>query len=102
MANIMRPTSFPQPQRLRTGSITVGLTATAGPNVPVAPGQQVLLYCPPTNTASVFVGDADVTPTTGLEIEPGGSALIAIANLNKLYFVAPTAGQVVKYACESS
>jgi hypothetical protein len=101
MARYLPPGAAPQPKVLKTGSITVGTTAVQGPNVLVAFGREVSLYCPTSNTASVFVGDSTVSPTTGLEIEPGGGALIAVDNLNKLYFISTADNQTVKYAVEA-
>lgn len=101
MASILKPGLYPQPKKLKTGTITVGTTPTPGPDVAVAPGREVVLSCPTTNTASVFVGDADVTTTTGLEIEPGGGALVCVSNLNQLYFISTAANQTVRYAVET-
>lgn len=101
MANIIKPTLYPQPTKLKTGTITVGTTATAGPDVAVALGREVVLSCPTTNTASVFVGDSQVSPTNGLEIEPGGGVLVCVKNLNQLYFISTASNQVVKYAVET-
>lgn len=101
MANILKPGLYPQPRRLKTGTITVGTTVVAGPDVSVAPGREVVLSCPQTNTASVYVGDSTVTAQTGLEIEPGGGALVCVSNLNQLYFVSTQNGQTVRYAVET-
>ncbi|MEM2125516.1 MAG: hypothetical protein QXQ53_03870 [Candidatus Methanosuratincola sp.] len=100
MANILKPSLYPQPKRLKTGTIIVGTTVTQGPNVTVAPGREVVLSCPSTNSASVFVGDSEVTPTNGLEIEPGGGVLVCVSNLNQLYFISTAANQTVRYAVE--
>lgn len=89
------------PKKLKTGTITVGTTATSGPNVKCCPGRDATLYAPNTNTASVYVGDADVTPETGLEIEPGGGIVVQVENLNQLYFVSTSPNQTIKYAVET-
>ena len=90
----------PQPTGISAGTITVGTTPVQGPNVAVARGREVSLFCPETNSASVFVGDANVSPTNGVEIEPGGGLLIAVDNLNRLWFVSTAANQVVRYVAE--
>lgn len=101
MASVLKPSLYPQPQKLKTGIITVGTTATQGPDVTPAPGREVVLSCPPTNTATVYVGDSDVSPTNGLPIEPDGAVLLCVSNLNKLYFISTQNNQQVRYAVET-
>jgi hypothetical protein len=99
MASVIRV--YPkQPTGFASGSLTVGTIVVQGPDIPVARGHQVVLTCPTTNAASVYVGDSGVTTDTGLEIEPGAGAMIAVDNVSKLYFISSAADQIIKYAVE--
>ena len=57
---------------------------TAGTQVVLAAAQtvtQVTVQCLSTNTGSIWVGDADVSDTTGLELNQGESVTFPVGNL---------------------
>jgi len=89
------------PTELRTGSLTVGTTRIAGPDIPVAYPQQVCLTADSANTANIFIGDSTVTATTGAAIPPGCTVLLNIDNFSKIHFISTAADQKVLYIVES-
>jgi len=89
------------PTELRTGTLTVGTTRMAGPDIPIAYPQQVCLTADAANTVSVFIGDSTVTVDTGAGIPSGCSVLLSIDNMNKIHFIASAAGQKISYVAES-
>ena len=106
MAEVFLPVNIAigptQPTGFSTGQISVGTAAVQGPNVTVAQGHRVTLSCPLSNTHSVYIGGSPhVNPNTGFEIPRGGGVLVAVDNLNKLYFISTANGQVIRYACET-
>lgn len=85
MAQSLYPLSFGL-NNITTGQFPVTTTAAQLPNQPAL---YIILQAAKANTVPVYVGQAGVTDSTGLEIEAGGAPLvIPLANLNLLYAVA--------------
>jgi len=57
------------------------------------PTYTVVLKADDDNTGNIYVGNSDVTTSSGLRLSPGQSLSIDIDNLNKVYVIADTADQ---------
>ena len=100
MAQFSKASYPPQPTGFKSGKITVGVVAAAGPDVKVAQTHYITLQAAEDNTVAVFVGDSGITVGEGTELAPGGGLMVAVNNISKLYFIASAADQTVYYACE--
>ena len=70
---------------------------TTSPTILAKQGVQV--QAASTNTASIWVGtDNTVTNTAGIEIQPGMSETIGMADPSKLWVYAVASGQAVNYS----
>jgi hypothetical protein len=56
----------------------------------------VALKADPANTTAIWIGDENVSETTGFPLNPGETIVIAVdRNLNVLYGIAETADEIV-------
>jgi len=82
-------------------NLSVGQAAMTGSafQLPAAKSSQVILTALKGNSHPIYIGvDDTVSDTTGLEIAPGNSAALAVANLAMLW-VLGTVGDSLSY-CE--
>jgi len=85
------------------GQVTVG-----GSPTPIVNGltiaQYLNVYNPSTNSASIFLGDANVTIATGFVLEKGAAAIALDTGNSRSRWYAVTAGstQVLTYIARSS
>ena len=100
MAQFSKASYPPQPTGFKSGKITVGVVAAAGPDVKVAQTHYITLQTAEDNTVSVFIGDSGITVGEGTELAPGAGLMVAVNNISKLYLIASAADQIVYYACE--
>lgn len=77
------------------GTSRVPATNTAGVN---DRAKTVVIQSNPTNTGKIFVGDADVTASTGLIITAGTSMTLDVTDTSALYLISDTASQDVRVA----
>jgi hypothetical protein len=83
------------PTSIVYGQQAVTATAAALPSGALTQG--VIITGLNTNSISVFIGDASVTTSNGVELQPGAALSAAISNTNKLYVVASTTGATVTW-----
>lgn len=89
-----------QPTGFANGTVSVGTSSTAFPNVPVALGHFLVVSAPASNTHSVFISGGSAT-TNDAELVPGSGIMIAIDNANKLACIAAVTGQKLTYMAET-
>jgi len=75
-------------------TVTTAGTAVRGPNAPNPGG--FYLKAHPDNTDTIWLGNDgadDVSSTTGYPLDPGEQMIVAVANLNQLWFDAEVSGE---------
>lgn len=82
------------PSTIYSGQVTLVATAVNLGNQALSSGLTITALSD--NTNSLFVGPSAVTSSTGLELKPGASLSLSIANLNLVYVIG-TAGEKVSY-----
>jgi len=68
------------------------------------PSRKIVFYAPTTNLLSIFMGPSSVTPfgSATMEIPPGSSGTIEIADVILIYFVAQNATDILTGWVESN
>ncbi len=75
-------------------AVSVGTSATAlGTGSGGAANAGIMVQAPSSNTASVFVGDSNVTTSNGLEIEPGKGITLPIQDESSVYGIVASGTQ---------
>ena len=87
--------SPPLPSTIVYGQQTVTNVATALPNSALTQG--VILESLSTNTVSIFIGDASVTASTGVELQVGAALSAAVSNLDVLYVICASSSPVISW-----
>lgn len=70
-----------------TGQQTAGTAATALTGTSTALVNGIIVKALTTNTATLYVGAAGVSSSTGFPLSPGESTSIAVSNLNLVYVI---------------
>ena len=79
------------PTAIINGQATVGTSAAALANNVLTQG--VIVQALSTNSVSIYVGNSNVTTSTGFELQPGQATSIAINNTNLIYVISGSASQ---------
>lgn len=87
------PPALPAAPKFGQQAVT-GTVATLAANALV---NGVIIEALSTNTVSVFVGGTGVTATTGIELLPGGSTSVAVANTSAIGVITATGSATVTF-----
>lgn len=82
-------------QRMSSRQVSIGTAATALGEGLVA-GSEFHLFCTASGNQTVYLGDVNVTTTTGFQLHKDVHVTIRIPERVQLYAVADNAGAIVK------
>jgi hypothetical protein len=81
-------------ENLNTGQVE--MTGSAQ-QMPPSLASSIILKALKANAAAIYVGPSGVTDSTGLQINPGDSIVLPVADLNMCYAIG-TADDILSYA----
>lgn len=78
-------------ERVKNGTIATGATEAQIAGDPVELRFGAIITAPSTNSASVFIGDVDVTTGTGFPLVPGATLILPVEELKNIFAVSVAA-----------